>query len=207
MLSPQFKRVLAKLHTQQGARIDDEHDDPRISVNQFTKSVGAFYEKIRYLVDYKEDHAIKRSAIARVLKRKILNGHRDDLGTALLHELVSGGYLPNDKVSEDIAEHVQVIAGKYLFLEHRGALSHERAISAAAHEIERFLYPETLSDLMAECFYETVSPHIKYTSEIDDARFRIQAYIGCRRSLLDDDQTFCFMCSYEIFPELAGCGR
>ncbi|MEK7494132.1 MAG: hypothetical protein AAB630_03175, partial [Patescibacteria group bacterium] len=127
MLSPQFKRVLAKLHTQQGARIDDEHDDPRISVNQFTKSVGAFYEKIRYLVDYKEDHAIKRSAIARVLKRKILNGQRDDLGTALLHELVSGGYLPNDKVSEDIAEHVQVIAGKYLFLEHRGALSHERA--------------------------------------------------------------------------------
>ncbi|MEK7493796.1 MAG: hypothetical protein AAB630_01430, partial [Patescibacteria group bacterium] len=65
-----------------------------------------------------------------------------------------------------------------------------------------------LSDLMAECFYETVSPHIKYTSEIDDARFRIQAYIGCRRSLLDDDQDVLFyVLLTKYFPELAGCGR
>jgi len=207
MVSPQFLRVLEKLHAYQETRIDDEHDNPLISVNQFTKSVGAFYEKIRYLIDYKEDHVIKRSAIGRVLKRKILNRQRDDVGVSLLHELVSGGYLPNNKVSEDTTERVQTIAEKYLFLKQQEVLSYERAISAAAHEIERFLYPEFLNDLMAECFYETVSPHIKYTSEIDDARFRIQAYIGCRRSLLDDDQDVLFyVLLTKYFPELSRCG-
>lgn len=208
MLSSQFKRLLEKLHTQHEVRIDDERDDLLISVNQFTKSVGTFYEKIRYLVDYKEDHAIKRSAIGRVLKRKILNNQRGDIGLALVHELVSGGYLPNDKISEGTAERVQVIAEKYLFLKQRGALSYERAISAAAHEIERFLYPELLGDLMAECFYETISPHIKYASEIDDARFRVQAYIGCRRSLLDDDHDVLFyVLLTKYFPDLPYLGK
>lgn len=206
MLSAQFKRVLEKLHTHQEIRIDD-NDNPLISVNQFTKSVGTFYEKIRYLVDYKEDHAIKRSAIGRVLKRKILNGQRADMGFALVHELVSGGYLPNDKVSEDTAERVQEIAEKYLFLKQRGALSYERTISVAANEIERFLYPDLLSDLMAECFYETISPRIKYSSDIDDERFRVQTYIGCRRSLLDDDQDVLFyVLLTKYFPDLPKLG-
>ncbi|MBI5913542.1 hypothetical protein HY839_03855 [Candidatus Azambacteria bacterium] len=207
MVSPQFRRVLEKLHAQQEARSDEELDNPRISVNQFTKRVGAFYEKVRYLIDYKEDHAIKRSAIGRVLKRKILNGQREDIGLSLLQELVSGGYLPNDNVSEHTAKKIQAIAAKYLFLEAKGALSYARAISAAANEIERFLYPQLLSDLMAECFYETVSKHMHYAGAIDDAYFRIQTYIGCRRSLLDDDQDVLFyILLTKYFPELPQYG-
>lgn len=207
MLSPYFKKVLEKLHTHQETDIEEEHNNPRISVNQFTKSVGAFYEKIRYLIDYKEDHAIKRSAIGRVLKRKILNGQREDIGLSLLQELVSGGYLPNDRVSENTAEKIQTIAAKYLFLETKGALSYARAVSTAANEIERFLYPQLLSDLMAECFYETISKHIKYTGEIDNAHFRVQTYIGCRRSLLNDDQEVLFyILLTKYFPELPGLG-
>ncbi|MCR4323100.1 MAG: hypothetical protein NUV61_03355 [Candidatus Azambacteria bacterium] len=207
MISPQFKRVLEKLHTYKEAGVEEEHDNPLISVNPFTKRVGAFYEKVRYLVDYKEDHAIKQSAIGRVLKRKILHGQREDIGRSLLQELVSGGYLPNGNVSEDTAEKIQTIATKYLFLQGQGVLSYSRAISSAANEIERFLYPQLLTDLMAECFYETIVGHIKYAGEIDNAHLQIQTYIGCRRSLLDDDQDVLFYALLiKYFPDLARCG-
>ena len=87
-----------------------------------------------------------------------------------------------------MAGNINAIAAKYMNLSHAGALNQNMALSFAATEIERLLYPRILPDLIADYFYNTISPQVKYVGAIDSARFQSQVYIACRRSFLDDDE-------------------
>lgn len=46
--------------------------EPRINLNYLASKMALFYEKLRYSVDYKEEHLLRRSAIERIIKRIIL---------------------------------------------------------------------------------------------------------------------------------------
>ncbi len=104
MLSPQIQSLAEKLkkHVVLG-HTESSHLEARIKVNQLASKAGTLYEKIRYLVDYKEEHTIRRSAIERIIKRKVMIESDRNVGLSLLEELVRGGYLPNDHVSESKA--------------------------------------------------------------------------------------------------------
>ena len=77
---------------------------PRISANTITSKAGSLYEKLRYLVDYRDDHTIRRAAIERILKRKILFENGKSLGASLLQELVRAGYIANNSLPETVSE-------------------------------------------------------------------------------------------------------
>ena len=85
MISDSFKKVLDVLRTHSDTASEGVGGGPRVSVNQITKKVGVFYEKVRYLVDYKKEHAIKRSAVERILKRKIAIEQSGKIGESLLN--------------------------------------------------------------------------------------------------------------------------
>jgi len=80
-----------------------EASESLITVHRLTKKAGVLYEKLRYLIDYQEEHHIRRNAIERILKR---NGD-------LLHELVTGGYLFEQYASEIAASEIRAILEKY----------------------------------------------------------------------------------------------
>ena len=64
-LISQYKRAHQQGQTKQGVAT--------IHVDEVAKKVAAFYEQIRTIVDWKEEHLMRRAAIIRKLKRKFFD--------------------------------------------------------------------------------------------------------------------------------------
>ncbi|MFH1671720.1 MAG: hypothetical protein ABH889_03050 [Candidatus Portnoybacteria bacterium] len=208
MLSSQIKNLLEGLDQSQEISALDEERTPPISINKLTGKIGAFYEKMRYLVDIKEEHTIRRSAIGRMIKRKLTIEQTDNIGLSLLEELVRGGYLPNNKISEGTANAIQEIINKYILLGKESGVRNGKMVNLAATEIEQFLYPQFVNDLITECFYQTISEHIRYIGKVDPDELDRQIYIGCRRSLLEDDhESLFYALILRYIPELPKISR
>src|SRR3989344_7995427 len=76
-----------------------------IHVDEVALKVAAFYEHVRTIVDWKEEHLMRRAAIIRKLKRRFLdlelkNFEKKEIAESLVLELIRGGYFPNDKIEE-----------------------------------------------------------------------------------------------------------
>lgn len=192
-------------------------DGPKVSVNKLTSRAGAMYEKLRYLVEYKDEHTIRRSAIERILKRKLSLEGEENVGMSLLQELVSAEYLPNNTVPESFAAEMQAIVDKYRLLAaktdkrrswNKKGMPHSPigavAMSLAASEIDRKSFPRELDDLVVESFYKATKSVIRCTDPVKEKRLRAAAYIACRRSLLRDDApTLLYVLVSKYVPELA----
>jgi len=194
MFSPQITELLENLKKGREARRIVAADESLIQVNRLTSKAGAFYEKVRYLVDYKEEHTIRRAAIERILKRKILfEKDTADVGRTLLQELLTGGYLANNSVSEGNAAELQRLLSKYLALAHElvrtksdGQYERKTIVNLAASEIELFLYPTVADEFVVDAFYKTVVDRIK-SNYLSAEELSTQTYLACRRGLLNND--------------------
>jgi len=187
-----IQNLLNGLRTLEPPQEPDPSEAPVI-VNELTSKAGRFYERIRYLFDYKEEHTIRRSAVERQLRRQLAVGNRDTVGKNLVQEFISGGYLPNRVVSEQTGLDVQLIVDRYLALDvHQNSRIRKRLLSLAATEIDRYLKPESIAELTLQSFYQTVSPQIQYTDQISPDTLSEQVYIASRRSLLEEDEDMLF---------------
>ena len=88
-----------------------------IHVDEVASRVAAFYEKIKGVVDWEEEHLLRKRAIERTLKRRlILNQENQEMAEPLVYELIRGGNFPNDAIPETKIGLVQKIINKYFFL-------------------------------------------------------------------------------------------
>ncbi|MDD5050513.1 MAG: hypothetical protein PHV93_02095 [Candidatus Pacebacteria bacterium] len=211
MLSPVIQKLVDDLKHKSSKGPISGPEDALIRVNKLTGKAGAFYEKIRYFVDYKEEHTIRRSAIERIIRRKVMIEIDNNIGLSLLEELVSGGYLPNDRVGEDVAKDIQRILNRFLVVKKhigskllRNLKLKSRLINLAASEIDLFLFPRPNDTLLVEAFYGSIKNAIKYSGELSNIQFGRQVYIACRRLLLqDDDPTIFYSLWLKSVPEWA----
>lgn len=92
-------------------------DVPVIRVSNAVSGAAHLYERLRYSVDYHEEHVLRRHALARILKRRFesLNGVTDS-ARSLLVELIHAGYLKNEAIPESIAIDVQAVLDRYVAL-------------------------------------------------------------------------------------------
>ncbi|MDD4988895.1 MAG: hypothetical protein PHV42_00510 [Candidatus Pacebacteria bacterium] len=200
MLSPVIQKLVDDLKNQSSkSGPTPGSEDVLIRVNKLTGKAGAFYEKIRYFVDYKEEHTIRRSAIERIIKRKVMLEIDNNVGLSLLEELVSGGYLPNDRIAEGLAKDVQRILNRFLLVKkHIGSKLLQnlklksRLINLAASEVDLFLFPRPNNDLLVNAFYGSIKNSIKYSGELSNIQFGRQVYVACRRLLLQEDDPTIF---------------
>jgi hypothetical protein len=104
-----------------------------IHVDEIASRLAKFYELIRKVVDWKEDNALRRSAIERILKRLLftkLSGfsfigevEAGRLAEAVTFDLIRGGHLPNDEVPQERVEVLKSALGKYIYLLEHTSLS------------------------------------------------------------------------------------
>ena len=88
-----------------------------ITVDEVASKVAAFYEKIRGIVDWREEHLLRKMAIYRILHRRLLlSEHPEEIAEPLLYELVRGGHFPNNSLLVETIGEVQKIISKYVFL-------------------------------------------------------------------------------------------
>lgn len=152
----QIKKALSRISSYSFPQIYDEQGEGCIEVTSLTEKAGHAYEKIRTFVDYQDEHTLRRRAIARILKRKIIIESEREIGEALLQELVVSGYLPNATVKTETAELVQKIINKYLSLSENGVLSKSQSVFLCSFEIENLFSPYVFDDELVLSFFKLI---------------------------------------------------
>ena len=178
-----------------------------ITVHAAISRFSVFYEKVRNAVDYRDDHLLRKAAIARILKRQLaLEGDASAAATQLVRELIAARYLPNGVLPEDLYAQVSLVIEKYLQL-HRIKAGDERhdewLMGIVAAEIEEVVDDHTQVKGFINFLFERLAGKITVDEkDMSDTERRLQVYIACYRSLVKaDDEMIGFKLSRAYQPK------
>ena len=173
-----------------------------IHVDEVASKVAAFYEKLRGIIDWREEHLMKRAAIERNLRRRLLLA-KDGKSVAepLVLELIRGGHFPNDRIEESKILVVEKILDKYIYIAGNAPSSPEKQkiqlynwmLSIAACETEEVLSPPYREKALIEYMMESIADKVKVQqgtisfSRISDEEKNTQIYIAIHRALFKLD--------------------
>lgn len=181
-----------------------------IHVDEVASKVARLYEKIRKIVDWKEENLLRRNAIERILKRNLIGEipkfnslfQIDLKGIAepLIVELVRGGHLPNDVIPRSKITQVDQILEKYIYIVKNASQTNGNAnlkkkvnffnwiLEIAACEIEELVAPPPKENALMEAMTVIMNERIKVLpGGIDPEEQFIQTYIAVHRTLYDLD--------------------
>ena len=191
-----------------------DREEPRINVSVLISKMSFYYEKIRNMVDYKEEYLLRKNAVERILRRQIViesvikQLNLDEIAKHLLTELIRAGYLPNNNVPIAKITEISQVIEKYIVLRHS---CHQAAsvdfqtknelsrwmIALAASEIEERLGDSEIDGTVVKNMYGILKDGVELP---DDSPYlsdlQLQIYIGIHRSFLKYDRD---MLSYIIF--------
>jgi hypothetical protein len=161
-------------------------EGPRFTTNKITISVGSFYERMRYAVDYQEEHMLRRAAIERIIRRLVLFTSMEGCGRTVLEEMVRARYIENDSVPEKYSDDIQDILDKYRFLISLTEDDEDVLWSFAAVEIERHLFPAEIDERTFTAIFQSVVEYFKPKEQnvMSNADFNLRVYVACRRVFL-----------------------
>jgi len=187
-----------------------------IHVDEVASRVAAFYEKLRAIVDWKEEHLMKRAAIARNLKRRLLLAKEGKtISEPLILELIRGGHFPNDNIEETKIGDVEKALNKYIYILENNPSSSEKQeiqlynwlLGIAACEIEEILSPpykeKALIDYMTESMIDKirVQEGVVSIGGITEEEKNRQIYIAVQRALFKLDSP---IITYHLFKKREG---
>jgi hypothetical protein len=171
-----------------------QKDVPKIAVNEVVSRIAFLYEKIRTVVDFKEEHLLRKDAIRRSLDRRMLMGTQ---GTAiagpLIMELIRAGYLENKLVPQEKVVTVANVINRYVYLVNVMSVnqpSRERKkwrkwlIDIASVELEEELSPNPKQNALVECMYRSISANFVTKNEkLSEEEKNILVYVAILRVL------------------------
>lgn len=190
-------------------RVYSASDDKTISVNPLVAELATWYEKFRTAIDYREDEVILRSAIERILKRRlILGGSGESVAAPLIRELIWARYFPDASVPESTVVKVASTIDLFLLFEkkvndkHRlnKGMVNEWIIQLLSSEIEDILKPGNEKDLMSNFIYQIFRNRITISDDSDETK-DIQTFIAVRRAFANDDLA---LIRYRLFKQYFG---
>ncbi len=179
-----------------------------IHVDEVALRVAAFYEQIRTVVEWKEEHLMRRAAIIRKLKRRFLDlemnnfSQLEGVAESLVLELIRGGHFPNDKIEEAKIQDVQEIIEKYIFIlknspENKkgkaGLQFYNWLVEVAACEIEETLAPAIKEMALIDYMFGLMKEKIKVNDKVYESGLLkkedtdIQIYVAVQQALFKLD--------------------
>ncbi len=207
-LSEATQKLIAKYNLWQQSQ-KPKKDASTIHVDEVASKVAAFYEHIRTIVDWKEEHLMRRSAIIRKLKRRFLNlelnnfSADEEIAEPLVLELIRGGHFPNDNIEESKIADVKNIINKYVFIlknspENKkgkaGLQFYNWLLEIAACEIEETLAPCIKETALINYMFDLMKEKIRVNEDIFKRGFLkedgkdMQIYIAIQQALFKFDK-------------------
>jgi hypothetical protein len=185
-------------HRETVERLVAKDGEPRLKVGVVASKAALFYEKVRYAVDNKDEHLLRRHAIERMLRRMLMFDYRGQkIAEALLIELIRAGYLPNDTYPETIIADIDAIITKVfhfsdlVFVRHpeRPEAGHwkKRMLNLASSEIEGYLFPTLREEAMVHAFYRMLDARVSLEEQFPGKTREIQLYLCAWRSLFQSE--------------------
>lgn len=158
-MNPSLTTLLS--HLTFGLRQEDEGEKS----NDFIGTLAMVYEKARNALEYRADNLVRRAAIERILKRRILlNKDPERLTKKLLTELKWAKYLSIEDTHDGQKQKLENILDKYLsFID--GGVPNEWVVKIASAEIEDFFNLNTDYKQFTFFAYEFIRQRIKIEDE------------------------------------------
>jgi len=177
---------------------DLPQDISRIHTDEVASQVAAFYEKARNVIDYKEEHLIRRGFIDRVLHRRLLLKQDGvGIGEVLIKEIIRAGYLPNDTIPETTINEIQKIINKHItlseFIPSQDKKKYKDRLdwlfSITASSIEEKLFPSYREDTLVNIMFRTLKTRIVVRGgSISEDDLTTQLFAAIYRTLLKADE-------------------
>ncbi len=174
-----------------------------IHVDEVASKVAAFYEKIRGIIDWKEEHLIKIGVIERSVRKRIIPkiGVKEEIkvdAESLVLELIRSGHFPNDKIEESKIAKIQTIINKYIYIigKHSENVQLIQWLSSILScEIEEALTPSIKEKALMDFMYNKMkastflSKDLIIKEGITEEEKNIQIFINIQRALFDLDDS------------------
>lgn len=176
-------------------------DSSRIFVSRTVSFFALAYEKIRNAVEYREEHLIRRAAIERILKRRLLlNPEGKGEAENLIRELLWARYFPEGMLGNPDVEKIQRLINLYVRLRNKlvmGQVSQKRAyygqfmFDLLTCEIEETLdsFEAKKNSLFVFFIYQVLKNKIKIENvneDLKDAYF----YVAVERGFAKSDRAY-----------------
>jgi hypothetical protein len=172
-----------------------------IHADEVASRLAFFYEKIKSIVDWHEEHLIRKVAIERDLKRRLVfQKESKDLAESLILELIRGGYFDNNKIEESKIADTQRALDRYIYILNNAPDNEEKKelsrwlLKVAACEIEEILDPPLKQQALISYMFQSMVNKIELTPEaaayykLTETEKNIQIYIATQKALFKFDQ-------------------
>lgn len=176
--------------------LQPKEDQVNINVDEVISQVASFYEKMRGVIDWREEHLLRKTAIERILKRRLFlkkkNG--ENIAEPLVSELIRGGHFPNNTIPELKIAEVQKLINKYISLlnnapsptrEKMKIQLYDWLLGVAACEVEEILAPPIKEQALLEFMLESLKERVKV--KLPEEEKNTQLYIAIQRALFKLD--------------------
>ncbi len=165
-----------------------------IHVDAIAAKFALFYERLRNLIDYQEEHLLRKRFIGRALRRRLLVAITKNVAESLVKDIIRAGHLGNDTVSFAVIPAVQRLVDNFYCLRARAPQDEEFIewlVEITASAIEEVLFPPTEGLLLGDLMFEVLRSGLTCvvgTLPAEDSE--VQLFIAVQRALLrvDDDQ-------------------
>lgn len=173
-------------------------EESTIGVNEVVAKAVLAYEKIRNIVDYRDEHLLRKSAINRICKRRFSETLRGaQIGEHLIKELIRAGYVANNSLPETKSMEIDAALNKTanLYLGVKESLSFKQQkkiknwlLGLVAVEIEEILVPTNFKRAMVNATYAVAKTRIEILDDkMSDDEKDLQLFVGVQRSLYKSD--------------------
>ena len=195
-LSQQTKKLIEQYQNWHGS-LKKREGSFTIHVDEVASTVAVFYEKMRGVVDWKEEHLMKRAAIERSLKRRLLMSQDSGaIAEPIVLELIRSGHFPNDRIEESKINDVKNALNKYIYILKQNPDSPKLfkwLLDVAACEIEEILSPPSRERALIEYMTGSMKEKIRVQEGIlvfggmTEEEKNTQIYIAVQRALFKLD--------------------
>lgn len=179
-------------------------------VNPLVSELASWYEKLRNALEYQEEEVILRAAIARILRRRIVLGKKNEpIAEPLIRELIWAKYFPENTIPQKLIKEVQERIDLYLQL--RDLVYQKHKISHAtvddwinqlmSSDIENLLQKTPTKDLMISFIFKIFKGKVYVSNTELEQTKDAQVYIAIRRAFAKEDIA---MLRYSLFVQIFG---
>lgn len=212
-LSPLVNALLDVYEKKQEIRhLPEQH---ALKVSRTVSFFAFLYERARNAIEYREEHLIRRAAIERILKRRLLlNGEGKGVSEPLIRELLWARYLANSTIPETRIASIQHIIEKYLFLRREivpGRPAKEQTnldvfiLELLTCEIEETLSPAPEREAFSNFVYQSLVAQIDLFDKRLNEEKNILVYAAVEQGFAKSDTPLIrYHLTKILLPELVG---
>ncbi len=168
-----------------------------IEVHDTISNVAWAYEKLRQAIDYQDEHLLRKNAIERMMKRRLVAGATaDGIAEPLILELIRGRYLPNKTLPMTLIGQASDVINRYVHLWTKASHQskedsdklYEWYLGMMSVELNEVLAPSEHDEILLKLMYRVTHRDITFAEEhLSEEEKNTQLYIAIHRALLKSD--------------------